>query len=551
MHGPLEWAARVAVPERFAQITRWAAPAAFLALASPWIGLPGPGPDEALFAQALFPEGPGGPAWRARLFGQDVPVMLMPYLGALKAWLYVPLTGLLGTGAAALRLPMLALGALTILLFFDLTRRWAGASAAAVTAWLLATDPTFVWTTRCDWGPVVLQRLLSVAGCALVWRWSQAGGAWRLFAGFVLFGLGLFDKLTFHWLLIGYVAAAAVVFWRIARTHLRPAAIAIALAGLALGASPYLAYRAQLAQSGPPLEWETDPARYQQKWWMLGKTLDGTVSRGFMTASSASAPGPSRGPLDEALEAAFGPELVEGTAVSLLPWAVLAAVALLPWTKDPATRFAAVFCAAALAAMAPLRDAGSVHHQALLAPYPQLLVGGTLAWHAARGKRRRALAWTAAAAIFASNLITLGSLYRDALRLGGKPDWSEASYALAQDLAERRPRLAVALDWGIDNPQRFLLAHDPPVQPLAFPWDWADRGTIERLEQEIRQGGVVFLSRANPSERLYPQTREEAEKAAERAGARLSVVREIEDGQGRLVFQILEPHPAPPPRQTR
>jgi hypothetical protein len=333
---------------------------------------------------------------------------------------------------------------------------------------------------------------------------------------------------------------------REALARLRAGAVAIALVGFALGASPYIAYRLQAGPQGPDLEWETEPARYQQKWWMLAKTLDGTVARGFMIASTAPAPGPSTGTLDDGLEAFFGPELREGSAVSLLPWAVLAAALLLPWTKEPAARFAAVFCLAALAAMAPIRDAGSVHHQTLVLPYPQLLVGATLACWAGRGRRPRAAALAVFVAVAASNLITIGSLYRDALRLGGKPDWSEASYELAAYLEARGPRLAVSLDWGIDNPQRFLLEHDPPVQPLAFPWDWADSGTVERLEQEMRQGGVVFLGRANPAERLYEESWTEAGEAAARAGVRLELVREIEDRQGRAVFHILEARPLEP-----
>jgi hypothetical protein len=293
------------------------------------------------------------------------------------------------------------------------------------------------------------------------------------------------------------------------------------------------------------LEWETDPVRYQQKWSMLRKTLDGTAARGFMIASASPSPGPSRGSLDDALEFVFGSDLREGSAVSLLPWAVLGSVLLLPWIKDPSVRFAAVFWLASLAAMAPVRDAGAVHHQALLLPYPQLLAGATLAWAAAKGGRAHAAAIAAFVVLLASNVITLGSLYRDALRLGGKPDWSEAAYDLAAYLDQRKPRLAVSLDWGIDNPQRFLLAHEPPVQPLAFPWDWADRGTVERLEQEMRKGSVLFLGRADPAHRLYPEIWTAAFEAATRANVELTLVHQAHDRQGRPVFIVLEARPRP------
>ncbi|MCB1018946.1 MAG: glycosyltransferase family 39 protein, partial [Acidobacteria bacterium] len=260
--------------DRWISFTRWAAPAAFLLAACLWIARPGPGPDEALFAQALFPAPPGGPAWRVPLFGLDVPVMLMTYLGALKAWLYLPVVRLFGTGPAALRLPMIGAGALTILVFFEWLRRWAGARVAVWAAWLLALDPTFVWTTRCDWGPVALQRLLGVGGCALIWGWSRSGGWGKLFAGFFLFGLGLFDKLTFHWLLLAYAAAAVAVGGREALRKARPAAIAVALLGFALGAAPYLAYRAQGGGLAQPLETEMRAEGYWQKWGMLLKTFD-------------------------------------------------------------------------------------------------------------------------------------------------------------------------------------------------------------------------------------------------------------------------------------
>ncbi|MCB1019271.1 MAG: hypothetical protein KDC27_05050 [Acidobacteria bacterium] len=263
---------------------------------------------------------------------------------------------------------------------------------------------------------------------------------------------------------------------------------------------------------------------------MLLKTFDGTAPRGFMIAWTAPAP-----------EGAPAP--AQGLASSLLPWAALAAVLLLPWTEDKAARFAAVFSLAALAQMLPVRDAGAVHHQALIWPYPQLLVGATVACYAARVGWPRRFALAAVSALLLSNAATLASLYRDAVRLGGTVAWSEAAYRLADDLAERRPSWTVSLDWGLDNPQRFLLAHDPPVQPLAFPWDWADQGTVEQLEQRMRQGGVLFLALADPAGRAYPQTRQAAEEAARRAGMELVRIREIADIQGRNVFEILEAQP--------
>src|SRR5437660_12421986 len=58
----------------------------------------------------------------------SVPLFIMPYLGALKAWIYAPVFSLFGVSALTIRLPAILLAAVTLLIFFQLMRAELGGS---------------------------------------------------------------------------------------------------------------------------------------------------------------------------------------------------------------------------------------------------------------------------------------------------------------------------------------------------------------------------------------------------------------------------------------
>src|ERR1700692_3534401 len=87
----------------------------FLIIGCAFAGYPGIQTDEAMFAGPLFR------AWRffsVRLFHHHIPVMTMSYNGTLKTWLYAPLLLTWPPGAALIRVPVVLMGAVTILVFW-------------------------------------------------------------------------------------------------------------------------------------------------------------------------------------------------------------------------------------------------------------------------------------------------------------------------------------------------------------------------------------------------------------------------------------------------
>ena len=89
------------------------------------------GADEALVANPAI------------YYWHDVPLMLMSYMGALKAWFYLALFSVVKPGAVSLRTPTVLFGAIAICLFFLLVDRTVGRRAAWTGALLLSTDSMF------------------------------------------------------------------------------------------------------------------------------------------------------------------------------------------------------------------------------------------------------------------------------------------------------------------------------------------------------------------------------------------------------------------------
>jgi 4-amino-4-deoxy-L-arabinose transferase-like glycosyltransferase len=248
----------------------------YLSLSFYQLDLPGLHYDEAFEAVPALQLLLGQPVAAFRgsgltLGGQTYPFMTQDYIGALNTYLAAPFIAVLGPTPAALRTASILVGlvtlTLTYLLAYRLTgRHWVGLAAVL----LLAVEPTFIFWNR--QGIFVTASTAAIGlGSAYCWlcRLQQAGrppsssktstvcpgGAGWSIGGAFLFGLGLYTKLLFLWLIIALAGALILLnLSRLSRRrpHLLPALkqvspIEITLAGLAffLGCAPLLAYNLQ------------------------------------------------------------------------------------------------------------------------------------------------------------------------------------------------------------------------------------------------------------------------------------------------------------------
>src|SRR5690606_12059962 len=105
-----------------------------------FLSIPGLQYDEILFLHPFLND---WALYHSQYFGQEIPLMVMSYVGALKTWLYWPLYTWLPPSVWVVRLPMLLVGCLNIWMLYRLGRRLWSPRAGVVAAAFAATDPTF------------------------------------------------------------------------------------------------------------------------------------------------------------------------------------------------------------------------------------------------------------------------------------------------------------------------------------------------------------------------------------------------------------------------
>jgi len=516
----------------------------FLLIGCLWIRYPGLQYDEALFAVAAYPGMPGSSIYSIDLFDRPVSVMVLPYLGALKGWIYRPIMEAMPRSAATARVPALLLGALTIFLLYRIARPRMGAGAALAAVWFTASDPTFLFTTRMDWGPVVLQRLCLALGCLLLLLLHERRQARYTFAAFFVFGLGLFDKITFHWLLLGLGVAGLVVFPRELRQGWRVRWLALAAAGFLLGASPYISYQFSGHASALALSLERRPSEYVRKYAMLRDSLNGTVLQGWLTPLTSETVAE---PPDALAHALYGLSDFRGTRKSWFLIALLASLLLLPLSLRTRFRrvllFVLLFCLAALAQMALLVDAGSAHHFVLIYPFPHLFVAATLAALTEKLALRAGQAAAATAAAATAAAIVVGGVastahqYGQILKFGGNHHWTDAIYPLSSYLNGSPHQRTVAVDWGMAMQLHFL--SKGRLAPTSLPSVTGDSSdTVREIEFRLGQGDLRFVSYAAEDLRVFPKTFEVLREVLARRGYQLRVLETFADRNGRLMFQV-------------
>ncbi len=152
-----------------------------------------------------------------------VPVMLMHYIGALKAWIWAPIFALWDVDPASVRVPAIMIGLCGNLLACVAMGVWFGRTAAVVTALATCFDPTVGMQSRLDWGPNAIM-FLCRGGFLLSVAWATTGRTWRGLLGMAVFAAaGCFDKLSFLWIALPGLVSFAVIerdlLRRFAREH--------------------------------------------------------------------------------------------------------------------------------------------------------------------------------------------------------------------------------------------------------------------------------------------------------------------------------------------
>jgi len=516
----------------------------FFLMGVAFIPLSGAQYDEVLFISAFI--SPSQIEFSADLFGHKAPVMLMTYLGALKAFIMQPIFDLAGFNHRTLRFPPLIFATLSVALFFLALRRLVSLRVAVAAGLLLATDAAYLLTSVYDWGPVALQHLFL---CAILYcgvRYSEDGARrWLALIGLST-GLALWDKATSVWLFTGGGLAVLLVFrketFRIFRT---PRLAAALILPALLGGAPLISYNIvqPLATALKIVSGDDPPLVIKVR--MMDGTLDGGGLLGYVVRDLPQGRPLSLRPHQKAsiwLSAKAGAPRRSFQQVILV--GCFLALPLLLWSPH---RRAALCTALAFlfgwALMLMTKGAGgSLHHTILLWPLPHLLAGLTLA-EIARRLPERGFAIGAAVFAFATatNLAVLNQHYAQFAAYGPTSTWTNAGRPLTEALGRLKDRMVYPVDWGASQQIDFYAGGRLGVIRGAegAPLHLDDPDARRFVEAMLVRPEVVYVTHTEGNE-AFNGVRAKLIDAASKLGFRNYLLETVFDSHGVPIFEIHE-----------
>jgi 4-amino-4-deoxy-L-arabinose transferase-like glycosyltransferase len=511
------------------------------------IAVPGLQYDEVLFVNAATGEPTNGLFVAKRIFG--LPVMVMGYMGALKAYLYYPIFKLLGVSPATIRWPVIVLSLVTLGITYAIARYTFRRSVSALLVLVMSVDPAFMYVTKLDFGPVALMMVLKLSALLFALRTVTTGSPRYLWGVSAACALGLFDKLNFIWFLLALVAAAWILF----RTELEAAwrrdrmgfLLPLSLLALFTGVATVVLVIPQFASSQGAGSWVTsDRLRYVIA--LYARTMNGDAMYQMVTKSPLAARS-----LTNAV-VCFG--FVGLAAVLIRSARKGKRVAL--WPVE--IRILACHLLLFLLIFGQLLITGRAwgpHHVMMLYPFQLFVVFGAAA----------SLARTAGAAAVAAVLVIsglrVGAAYERGFRPSAEfdPQWTPIVYDLVDYVNSRSVDGIVSVDWGIHN-QLWALGTSRTRSITRDRWP-EFRYLGNRLAQQLMyrrdfEGRRVLAILHGPGSEIKPPIRKNFSDWADAVGMVPTLDRVFTSPRGAVIFEVYSmdgsrsPCPSDPIGQT-
>jgi len=461
---------------------------------------------------------------------QTFPLMTQDYIGALNTYAAIPFIAVLGATPAALRTMSILVGAITLLLTTALAyrftgTRWVGLSAAL----LLSVDPTFVFWNRQG---VFVTAVTATIGVAATYCWlrrfQSSSIGWSI-AGAFLFGLGVYAKLLFLWLIFGLIGSMILLKlnWLIKhrtdllklRKQLSIVEILAALFVFLLGSWPLIVYNIQTGGTLLNLSQNARVSYYGVDNLAFGANLIERLTQ-FVSLLNGD-------------HLWYLGATQSNFLFSLLFVVVLVIVVIMTIrnsrtssTKTPdstlfspsqAGLFPFLVIGLVLLSSTGTISALWITHFAILMPWPALALS-IGAWSILTNldtlapKLNTMLKISISAGISLLVITNLLNTLRYHVALstsGGLSSHSDAIYDLSDWLAEHAHGRVIAMDWGLAAPVIYL-TNGRVAATEVFGYEWQpDTNTQlnERLQEAISQPATLYLWRA-PDEIIFDRSDE-------------------------------------------
>ena len=183
---------------------------------------------------------------------------------------------------------------------------------------------------------------------------------------------------------------------------------------------------------------------------------------------------------------------------------------------------------------------GSVHHTALLWPWPQFLVAVAGAELSRRFGRVGLAALVLVFALVCGQALLVSNTHLSQFARNGAPgSWTDAVYALSDHFATASHRRIVILDWGIFDSLQMLRRGELPLvwggDPLQK--DTPGPDDLRAFSEMVARPDLVFVSYTGAYEQIAGVNQKLREMLA-RIGACREILAVIPDSNGRPVYEV-------------
>ncbi len=528
----------------------------FLALCLYQIGLPGLHYDEAREAGVPAMQwviGQPVETFRGsgiRITGRVFPLMVTDYIGALNIYLLLPFFALLGSNVFALRLMPVIFAVLTFLLTYRLAQQLFNRRVAVITCLLLAVNPSFIFWSRQGVFVTSITAAIAVASLLCWLRWYREGRARYLYWGAFLFGLGLYAKLLFLWVIVALGATFFVLkvsslrrdfyLWAISG-RLGYRQLAIALFCFLLGIFPLIIYNLQTKGTFLTLTGNLTSTYYGASNLAFSENLATRLEQFKVVLN-----GGHLWYLGGVFTNDLYPFFFVGAGLACIPVVLLKA-------RREWRRVAFPFLMLAFMVLASCFTVSALwltHYALLVAFLPMAMAVALdlLVRHAvplgAKQKSHRIYRLVPDLVVFlvitvlAVRDIQVDLSYHQALtRSGGYAAHSDASYDLARYLQGQGITSPLAVDWGIDATVQFLtVGAVNPIEVFGYEWE-TDEAFEERLRNLMPNADNLYIFHS-PGETVFHR-RQAFDRLVVEMGKVSQVEKVILDRSGKSIFVLV------------
>jgi len=143
----------------------------------------------------------------------NFPIMLMSYIGALKAYLFYPIFKVFGVSVYSIRIPMIIIGGFSLCFLYKALQLYFDEFIALVALLFIVFDISFINFMRYDVGPTVIEFFCKAVTLFTFIKFIKEKKVIYLVMTLLVLGLGLFNKLNFIWYINAF-SIAAILFYR-------------------------------------------------------------------------------------------------------------------------------------------------------------------------------------------------------------------------------------------------------------------------------------------------------------------------------------------------